>query len=91
MFKRTDEAFRASYGLLKLGDMSKPQSLMWRVLNPLLVPEEERARRKLFIDGKDLPVYKVVQRYLGPAGSYVRTDEDGLLITGCLLTKPVAK
>ncbi|MCH7725309.1 MAG: c-type cytochrome, partial [Planctomycetes bacterium] len=49
MFKRTDEAFRASYGLLKLGDMPKSQSIMGHVLNMVLVPKVEGVQRKQFI------------------------------------------
>ena len=43
--------------------------------------------REQQIDGTELPDYDAVRRYLGPAGFYIRTLEDGWMATGALLSK----
>ena len=43
--------------------------------------------RKQEIDGSKLPEFKQVQKYLGPAGSYVHSEDDGWFIVGVLLKK----
>jgi hypothetical protein len=44
--------------------------------------------RKQEIDGKSMPDYEFVRRFLGPAGMQVVTeDPDGWFLKGVLLTK----
>jgi hypothetical protein len=86
-FTRTDEAYRTTYELLRQGKMPEAESLLGKLLNRLLEPEEEGVMREQVIDGSQLPEFQVVRRYLGPAGLYVRSEDDGWAITGCLLDK----
>ena len=43
--------------------------------------------REQQIDARKLPEYQMVRRYLGPAGMFVVSHEDGWSITGCFLSK----
>jgi hypothetical protein len=86
-FTRSDEAYRPTYELLQQGKMPEAETVMGKVLNKLLGPEEEGVLRKQEIRGEKMPDFQAVRRYLGPAGLYVRSEPDGWSIIGCLLTK----
>ncbi len=86
-FSRTDEAYRGTYELVRQGKMPESKSLLGRILNRLLGPEEQGVLREQQIDGKNLPEYQVVRRHLGPAGLFVRSEEDGWFVTGIMLNK----
>lgn len=89
-FVRTDEAYRPTYELLRQGKMPEAETLFGRLLNRLLTPEEsedEGILREQKIDGHQLPEFDMVRRYFGPAGTLVRTDEDGWFVVGATLTK----
>lgn len=89
-FVRTDEAYRPIYELLRQGKMPEAETLFGRLLNRLLTPEEsedEGILREQKIDGHQLPQFDMVRRYFGPAGTLVRTDEDGWFVVGATLTK----
>jgi len=88
LFTRTDEAYRTTYELMREGKMPESESLLGRLLNRVLADDEDDGElRKQEIDASSLPEFDVVRRYLGPAGMYVRTVDDGWIISGCLLTK----
>lgn len=89
-FVRTDEAYRPLYELLRQGKMPESETLLGRLLNRLLSPaddEGEAILREQKIDGRKLPEFEMVRRYFGPAGTIVRSEEDGWFITGATLTK----
>jgi hypothetical protein len=89
-FRRTDEAYRPSYELLRQGKMPESETLMGRLLNRLLTPpedEEEGVLRKQKIDGRQLPPFEMVRRYFSPGGTVVRSLDDGWLVVGASLTK----
>ena len=86
-FSRTDEEYRPSYEMIRQGKMPESESLMGRILNSLMGPKKRGAVRKAQIDGKDMPDFQVVRRYLGPAGSFVVTEKDGWFATGFMLKK----
>jgi hypothetical protein len=86
-FSRTDEEYRTTYELIRQGKMPEAETMLGRLLNQVLGTGEEGVLRKQQIDGKNLPEYQMVRRYLGPAGMYVRSLEDGWLLVGCLLNK----
>ena len=90
-FVRTDEAYRVTYELLRQNKMPEAKTVLGRVLNALMGPDEPGVVRKQQIDGSKLPEYQLVRRYLGPGGMYVRTTDDGWLIVGCLLSKDVTE
>jgi hypothetical protein len=89
-FRRSDEAYRPSYELLRQGKMPEAETLLGRLLNRLLTPpedEEEGVLRKQKIDGRQLPPFEMVRRYFGPAGVAVRSLDDGWFVVGASLTK----
>ena len=88
-FLRTDEAYRPTYELLRQGKMPESETLLGRVLNRLLTPdeEEEGVLREQKIDGRKLPEFEMVRRYFGPGGTVIRSLEDGWMIVGATLSK----
>ncbi len=89
-FMRTDEVFRPIYELLRQGKMPESETLLGRLLNRLLTPphdEEEGILREQKIDGRQLPDFEMVRRYFSPAGTIVRSSDDGWFIVGATLSK----
>ncbi len=89
-FVRTDEAYRPVYELLRQGKMPESETLLGRLLNRLLSPPDDEGEgllREQKIDGRKLPEFETVRRYFGPAGTIVRSEDDGWFITGATLTK----
>ncbi|MCA9229402.1 MAG: hypothetical protein KDA57_02015 [Planctomycetales bacterium] len=89
-FLRTDEVYRPIYELLRQGKMPEAETLLGRFLNRMLTPaddEDEGILREQKIDGRKLPEFEMVRRYFGPAGTVVRSDEDGWFIVGATLSK----
>jgi hypothetical protein len=88
-FTRTDEAYRPTYELIRQGKMPEAKTVVGKVLNRLLGPDEKGILREQQIDGSKMPDFDAVRRYLGPAGVYVRSEDDGWFVAGCLLSKDV--
>ena len=86
-FSRTDEEYRPTYELISSGKMPESETLLGKLLNQLMGTGEEGVLREQRIDGKLLPDFQAVRRYLGPAGAYVRSGEDGWLVIGITLNK----
>lgn len=86
-FTRTDEAYRPTYELIRQGKMPEAKTVVGKVLNRLLGPDEKGILREQQIDGSKMPDFDAVRRYLGPAGVYVRSEDDGWFVAGCLLSK----
>lgn len=98
-FSRTDEEYRPTYELLRTGQMPQSQTLMGKLLNSMLsepsTEEEEEGDvvkvRQQQLDGRKLPEYERVRRYLGPAGIYVNSLDDGWFATGFFLSKQAVR
>ncbi|MCA9202003.1 MAG: hypothetical protein KDA59_03120 [Planctomycetales bacterium] len=90
-FSRTDEAYRVTYELLKQNRMPESESMFGKMLNRMLGTGEKGVTREQEIDGSKMPGYDAVRRYLGPAGMYVHSYEDGWYIAGVLLHKDAAR
>jgi hypothetical protein len=86
-FSRTDESYRATYELLKQGRLPEAETILARLLNTMLGPNEDGVVRKQEIDGSKLPDFDKVKQYLGPGGVYAQSENDGWWIVGCLLKK----
>ncbi len=89
-FRRSDEAYRPTYELLRQGKMPESETLLGRLLNRMLTPPEDEETgilRKQKIDGRSLPNFEMVRRYFSPAGLAVRSLDDGWLVVGATLTK----
>lgn len=86
-FARTDESYRATFELLKQGKLPEAETMLARILNGLLGPQEEGVVRKQELDGSRLPDFELVKKYLGPSGLYAQTENEGWWVVGCLLKK----
>ncbi len=87
-FVRTDKAYQTTYELVRMGKMPQAETILGKVLNRLAAgDDEEELVRKQEIDGTKMPEYDAVRKYLGPAGFYVISEDDGWRVTGCLLKK----
>ena len=87
-FARSDEAFRTTYELMRQGKMPESKSLIGRMLNRLMVSDDDDDElRDQEIDASKLPDFEVARRYLGPTGFFIRTVDEGWILSGCLLTK----
>jgi hypothetical protein len=67
--------------------MPEAETLLAKVLNRLLGPEEEGVLREQQIDGSKMPAFDALRRYLGPSGLYTKSESDGWFVTGLLLSK----
>lgn len=85
-FVRRAEANRSNFILLRDGKMPQSRTIIGHLLNILLAPEDG-STREAQIDGALLPEYDVVQRYLGPGGCFVVSEEDGWKVVGFTLSK----
>jgi hypothetical protein len=85
MFSRTDHAYRPTYELIRQGKMPEAETVLGRLLNAMLGPDEEGVLRHQQIDGTKMPPYEKVAHYFGPAGMFVRSLDDGWISGGCLL------
>ena len=86
-FTRIDQVCRVSYELLRVGKMPESQSMLGGVLNQLLGPEDEEMLREQQVDGETMPEFKWVQQYLGLSGAFIRSDEQGWFISGCVVAR----
>ena len=89
-FTRTDEAYGPTYELIRQGRMPESESMLGKLLNRMLGPDEDGVLRDQQIDGSQLPEYQAVRRYLGPSGTFVRSEDNGWFASGCLLDKQAA-
>lgn len=86
VFVRTAQAYEPTYEMLRAGRMPESNSLLGRVLNALSSTDgDEEALRQQRIDGGTMPAFSEIRKYLGPAGMFMTTTEDGWVLTGCLL------
>ena len=90
LFSRTDEAYRPTYELIRQNRMPESETMFGRIINDLLTTEvekEEGILRKQRIDGSKLPSFEMARRSFGPAGTAMRSEKDGWIITGAILNK----
>ena len=86
-FSRTDEAYRPTYELIRMGKMPESETMLGRVLNALLGPRKKGAVREQKVDGSQMPDYQVVRRYLGPAGLFGTAEPGGWFFVGFTLKR----
>ena len=72
-FTRTDESYRATYELFKQGKLPEAETLLARLLNAIMGPQEEGVIRKQELDGSKLPDFNLVKKYLGPGGLFAQS------------------
>jgi hypothetical protein len=90
LFTRTHEAYRVNYEMMRRGEMPENESITGKLLNRMLTTEADEDSRTQQIDGSKLPPFEAMEKHLGPAGAYVESVNEGWLMIGCLLKKPVS-
>lgn len=86
MFSRLDKKNEPNYKLLQQGKMQQSDTIAGKLLGRLMGPaNEDKKVEKL--DVSKMPEFEKVAKYLGPAGTYVQTREDGWFISGAVLKK----
>jgi hypothetical protein len=87
-FTRGEQSWRMHYELLAKGEMPTAESLLGKWLNRVLPAGEKGAPRKQAIKPALLPPFEDAQPYLGPAGAFTQSDDQGWLTVGSLPKKP---
>jgi hypothetical protein len=85
-FSRTDKEYYTTYELTRQNKMPESESLFAKLLNGLF-SDKKTGTRKQKVDGRELPAYKHVSGYLGPAGLQATSEKDGWFIKGFTMTK----
>lgn len=86
-FSRSDEEYRSTYEMIRQGKMPQSESLIGRLLNRILGPEDRSQVRKPEFNGSKLPDYQLVRRYLGPSGVFMQPRKNGWAVTGIMISK----
>ncbi len=89
-FVRTEEIIRPTYELIRANRMPEAETFLGRMLNKMLTTEQDLERgviRKQRLDGATLPSFEVARRYFGPSARAIRTDPEGWMVTGVVLSK----
>jgi hypothetical protein len=86
-FVRTDEAYRPTYELTRQGKMPESETMLARAMNTFFGPGKKGSVRKQEIDGRQMPDFEKIRRYLGPAGLVVKSEDKGWFFKGVLLPK----
>ncbi len=89
LFSRTDDELYASYELIRKGQMPESEGLLGRSLNRMFGPNEKDVVREQQIDGKKMPEFAKIRRYLGPIGAYVQTEDNGWYSAGAAIRQDV--
>jgi hypothetical protein len=86
VFTRLDKSYHVNYELLRQGKSLESKTILGTLLKRFLSPKDGSPREQL-IDGSKMPPFLKIAKYLGPAGSFVTTEDNGWFISGCLLTR----
>jgi hypothetical protein len=90
-FSRTDEELRPTYELIRQGKMPESESMLGRALNSLSGAGKRGTPRQQRINGRHLPEFELVRRFVGPGASAVASEPDGWFIKGVLLKREPAR
>lgn len=87
IFSRTDEEYFPTYELLRQGRMPEAETMLARLINTLSSESNNGQMREQKLEGKNLPPFDAVRRYLGAAGLVVSSEKEGWIARGFTLTK----
>jgi len=88
MFTRLDDKHHPNYELIRQGKLEHSQTLMGKLLSRLMGSGDgDKTVKK--IDVSKMPEFAAVAKYLGPSGTFVRTDDGGWFASGVVLRKAV--
>jgi len=86
MFTRLDDKHHPNYELIRQGKLEHSQTMMGKILSRLMGSSDgDKTVQK--IDVSKMPEFAAVTKYLGPSGTFVRTDDGGWFASGVVLRK----
>ncbi|MCS5632195.1 MAG: hypothetical protein NZ744_15265 [Pirellulaceae bacterium] len=86
MFTRLDDKHHTNYELIRMGKLEHSQTMMGKILSRLMGSSDgDKTVEK--IDVSKMPEFAAVAKYLGPSGTFVRTDDGGWFASGVVLRK----
>lgn len=86
MFTRLDDKHHPNYELIRMGKLEHSQTMMGKILSRLMGSDAgDKTVEK--IDVSKMPEFAAVAKYLGPSGTFVRTDDGGWFASGVVLRK----
>ena len=89
MFTRLDDKHHPNYELIRMGKLEHSQTMMGKILSRLMgSSDDDKTVEK--IDVSKMPEFAAVAKYLGPSGTFVRTDDGGWFASGVVLRKAAA-
>ena len=89
MFTRLDDKHHPNYELIRMGKLEHSQTMMGKILSRLMGSSDgDKTVEK--IDVSKMPEFAAVAKYLGPSGTFVRTDDGGWFASGVVLRKAAA-
>ena len=86
-FTRTEQAYHPTYELIRHGKMPEAETMLGQFINRIFGSDEKDTVRKQFIDNTNMPPYDLARKYLGAAGTFISTHEEGWSVSGCLLKR----
>ena len=86
-FALTDVQYQTNYELFRHGKMPESESMLGKVLNRILSGPNRDVGRKQRLNGEKLPEFEKVRKYFGPAGFFMKSEENGWSFGGLLLKK----
>lgn len=89
-FARLDRSLEQNWELIRQGKFPQSDSMLANAAARLqgFDPGDPKTKeRKQEVDGKNLPKYAFAKKFLGPSGLFIKTERDGWMVTGVVLTK----
>lgn len=80
-FARSDETIRPTYETLRRGQMPESQAMLAKLINFIIISEDENGRKQI-VDGTKLPAFDKVQKYFGVLSLYGSSEKDGYFFKG---------
>jgi len=86
MFTRLDDKHHPNYELIRMGKLEHSQTMMGKILSRLMGSNDSDKNVEK-IDVSKMPEFAAVAKYLGPSGTFVRTNDGGWFASGVVLRK----
>ena len=86
LFSRLDQSYHVNYEMLRQGKMAESKTLLGKLINRWMAPADGGPREQV-IDGSKMPAYEKIAKYLGPSGTFVKSEENGWFLSGCVLAR----
>ncbi|MEZ6086452.1 MAG: hypothetical protein R3C05_00140 [Pirellulaceae bacterium] len=83
---RSDLAFRAKYELFRRGELKDSDSVLAALIRRIFKNPEDDDEEGVRIDGSKLPPFAVVSKHLQPSGVVFKTEDNGWLLRGIMLS-----